>query len=175
MFPNVTFHTRVRDESVGGENPYVWKERTTMSYFAGKKVIAFSLPGAFTPTCDTYQLPEFESMYDEFAQKHGIEAIYCISVNDAFVMNAWAKSQILKNVEVIPDGSGFFTDAMGMLVKKDNLGFGYRSWRYAMIVDNGNIISMFVEPGKEDNHEEDPYVYTKPQYIMDWMNAHKTQ
>ena len=170
MLPNIVFHTRVYDES---SDTYSWKDMTTEDYFANKKVIVFSLPGAFTPTCDTYQLPHFEMMYKLFAEEHGVDEIYCISVNDAFVMNAWAKNQNLKNVKVIPDGSGLFTKEMGMLVKKDNLGFGLRSWRYAMIVDNGNIISVFVEEGKEDNHAEDPYEYTKPQYIMEWMNAHK--
>ncbi len=68
--------------------------------------------------------------------------IYCISVNDSYVMNAWANNEKIKNVKVIPDGSGEFTRQMGMLVKKDDKGFGYRSWRYAMIVDDG-IITKF--------------------------------
>ena len=95
----------------------------------------FSLPGAFTPTCSTFQLPGFEKLYEQF-KSFGIDEIYCLSVNDAFVMNAWAKNQDLKNVKVIPDGSGEFTRLMGMLVKKDNLGFGMRSWRYAALVND---------------------------------------
>ena len=132
--PHTIFHTRVRDESIGGPNPYRWEKVSTDDYFKGKKVILFSLPGAFTPTCSTYQLPDFEKLYPEF-KNLGIDEIYCISVNDAFVMNAWAKSQDIKNVKVIPDGSGDFTRQMGMLVKKDNVGFGMRSWRYAAIIN----------------------------------------
>ena len=164
--PEVTFKFRVRDESVGGDNPYRWQEYTTQDLFEGKRVILFSLPGAFTPTCSTYQLPNFEKMYEEFKAK-GIDEIYCMSVNDAFVMNAWAKDQKLENVKVIPDGSGDFTKGMDMLVEKHNLGFGLRSWRYAAVIDNGVVSQMFVEPGKENNCEEDPYGETSPQNILE--------
>lgn len=164
--PEVTFKFRVRDESVGGDNPYRWQEYTTQDLFQGKRCILFSLPGAFTPTCSTYQLPNFEKMYDEFKAK-GIDEIYCMSVNDAFVMNAWARDQGLENVKVIPDGSGKFTRQMGMLVDKDNLGFGMRSWRYAAIVDDGEIEKMFVERGFEDNCEDDPYEVSSPENIME--------
>ncbi|KEC60888.1 hypothetical protein O7Y_01318, partial [Bartonella quintana JK 63] len=131
--PNATFHTRVRDESIGGNNPYRWQEVNSDTYFKGKRVILFSLPGAFTPTCSTFQLPDFEKLYDEF-KKVGIDEIYCLSVNDAFVMNAWKEAQGIKNVKLIPDGSGEFTRKMGMLVAKDNVGFGMRSWRYAAVI-----------------------------------------
>ena len=124
--PDITFKTRVKDE----EGNFGWKDVTTCDYFKGKSVILFSLPGAFTPTCSTYQLPNFEKMYADFSLS-GIDEIYCMSVNDAFVMNAWAKDQKLENVKVIPDGSGRFTRGMGMLVRKDPEDFGYRSWRYA--------------------------------------------
>ena len=134
--PDVTFHTRVRDDSIEGPNPFRWEDKTTADYFAGKRVVLFSLPGAFTPTCSTYQLPGFENGFADFAE-HGIDDIYCMSVNDSFVMNKWAEAQELKNVKVIPDGSGEFTRRMGMLVRKDNLGFGLRSWRYAAIVKDG--------------------------------------
>ena len=164
--PDVTFRTRVRDESVGGPNPYRWEDKTTADYFAGKRVILFSLPGAFTPTCSTYQLPDFEKLYPEF-RAFGIDDIYCISVNDAFVMNAWAKAQGLQNVKVIPDGSGEFTRKMGMLVAKDNLGFGMRSWRYAVVVDDGRIERMFEEEGFADNCETDPYGTSSPQSILE--------
>lgn len=164
--PEVTFKFRVRDESVGGDNPYRWQEYTTQDLFQGKRCILFSLPGAFTPTCSTYQLPNFEKMYEEFKAK-GIDEIYCMSVNDAFVMNAWARDQGLENVKVIPDGSGKFTRQMGMLVDKDNLGFGMRSWRYAAIVDDGEIEKMFVERGFEDNCEDDPYEVSSPENIME--------
>jgi len=163
--PKVTFRTRVRDESVGGPNPYRWQDVTTDDYFRGRRVIVFSLPGAFTPTCSTYQLPGFERNFEQF-QSHGIQDIYCLSVNDAFVMNAWAKQQELKNVKVIPDGSGTFTRLMGMLVHKDNLGFGDRSWRYAMIVNDGVVEAWFEEPGREDNHGADPYGESSPENLL---------
>lgn len=165
---NVVFKTRVRDESVGGPNPYRWEDVKSGDLFKRKRVVLFSLPGAFTPTCSTYQLPDFEKLYPEF-QLQGIKAIYCISVNDAFVMNAWAKQQNLQNVQVIPDGSGLFTKKMGALVKKDNLGFGLRSWRYAAVVKNGVIEKLFVEPGAEDNCPTDPYGETSPQNVLKWL------
>lgn len=166
--PDVTFHTRVRDESIGGDNPYRWQDMTTADYFAGKRVILFSLPGAFTPTCSTYQLPGYEKNAEEF-RKLGIEEIYCMSVNDSFVMNAWARSQNLENVKVIPDGSGIFTRLMGMLVDKDNLGFGYRSWRYAAIVNDGVVEAWFEEPGREDNHGADPYGESAPENLLEYL------
>ena len=163
--PSVKFQTRVRDESIEGDNPFRWQEVTSKELFSGKRVIVFSLPGAFTPTCSTFQLPDFEKMYDDFKAK-GIDDIYCMSVNDSFVMNAWAKDQGLTNVKVIPDGSGLFTSGMGMLVAKDNLGFGVRSWRYAMVVNDGVVEKWFEEPGREDNCPDDPYGESSPQNIM---------
>ena len=171
IVPAVVFKTRVRDDSIAGPNPFRWQDVTSYDYFGGKRVILFSLPGAFTPTCDTYQLPGFESNYDKF-KKLGIDDIYCMSVNDAFVMNAWAKSQNLKNVKVIPDGSGEFTQRMDMLVAKDNLGFGYRSWRYAAIVNNGVIEAWFEEPGFSDNATDDPYGETSPESILKYLESH---
>ena len=166
--PNVTFKTRVRDESVGGSNPYRWQDLTTADYFANKRVVVFSLPGAFTPTCSTYQLPGFEKGFTDFTA-HGIDDIYCMSVNDSFVMNAWAKQQDLENVKVIPDGSAQFTRLMGMLVSKDNLGFGARSWRYAMVVNDGVIEAWFEEPGREDNCGSDPYGETAPESVLNYL------
>jgi peroxiredoxin len=118
------------------------------------------------------QLPGFENNYERFREL-GIDEIYCISVNDSFVMNAWAKGQNINNVKVIPDGSGKFTEAMGMLVDKDNLGFGRRSWRYAAVVNNGEIEHLFVEPGKVDNCEFDPYGETDPDNILAWIRANQ--
>ena len=166
--PAVTFKTRVRDESVDGSNPYRWKDVNSYDLFGDKRVIIFSLPGAFTPTCDTFQLPDFDFMYDKF-REHGIHEIYCISVNDAFVMNAWAKSQSLRNVKMIPDGNGTFTQKMGMLVDKENLGFGERSWRYAAIVNNGVVEAWFEEPGFTDSAEDDPYGVSSPGNIMKYL------
>lgn len=168
--PQVTFKTRVRDESIGGDNPYRWQDMTTEDYTKNKHVIIFSLPGAFTPTCSTYQLPNFEKLAPKFAQL-GIDDIYVMSVNDSFVMNAWARQQELKNVKVIPDGSGEFTRQIGMLVCKDNLGFGQRSWRYAMVVDDGTVTHWFEEPGRCDNHGDDPYGESAPENILETLQA----
>jgi len=168
VVPAVVFKTRVRDDSIEGPNPYRWQDVTTYDLFAGKRVILFSLPGAFTPTCSTYQLPGFEQNYDHF-KALGIDDIFCLSVNDSFVMNKWAQDQNLQNVKVIPDGSGLFTAGMNMLVQKDNLGFGIRSWRYAVIVDNGKVEKWFVEPGIEHNCATDPYGETSPENILKYL------
>ncbi|OOG67735.1 putative peroxiredoxin [Ensifer sp. M14] len=170
--PSVTFRTRVRDEAVGGSNPFRWQDVSSDDYFAGKRVILFSLPGAFTPTCSTFQLPDFEKLTAEF-NAEGVDEIYCISVNDAFVMNAWGKSQNLENVKLIPDGSGEFTRKMGMLVAKDNLGFGMRSWRYAAVVDNGVVVQWFEEEGYSDNCDSDPYGVSSPQNILETLKSQK--
>lgn len=168
--PNVTFRTRVRDDSIEGPNPFRWQDVTTADYFAGKRVVLFSLPGAFTPTCSTYQLPGFENNAETFA-KLGIDEIYCMSVNDSYVMNKWAESQKLENVKVIPDGHGIFTRHMGMLVEKEPEGFGFRSWRYAAIVDNGVVEAWFEEPGRDDNHHEDPYGVSSPETVLEYLNT----
>ena len=165
LVPDVVFKTRVRDDTLKGDNPYTWKDKTTDEYFKDNNVILFSLPGAFTPTCSTYQLPNFEKLYNDF-KILGIDKIYCLSVNDAFVMNAWAKDQNLKNVEVIPDGSAEFTRKMGMLVKKDNLGFGMRSWRYAALIDNKIIKKLWIEEGFGDNALGDNYGKSSPENIL---------
>lgn len=168
--PSVVFKMRVRDESIEGPNPYRWEDVSSFDLFGGKRVVLFSLPGAFTPTCSTYQLPGFEENYEEF-KSLGIDEIYCVSVNDAFVMNAWAKSQNIQNIKVIPDGNYEFTSAMKMLVAKYNLGFGFRSWRYAVIVNNGKIEKWFVEPGKSANCLDDPYGETSPQNILKYLKS----
>lgn len=170
LLPSVIFKTRVRDNSIEGPNPYAWKDVTTWDLFAGKRVIIFSLPGAFTPTCSNYQLPDFESMYKDF-MSCGIDEIYCISVNDAFVMNAWAKQHGINNIKMVPDGSGKFTECMGMDIIKDNLGFGRRSWRYAVVASNGFIEKWFIEPDIRDNTPEDPYGETSPQNILKWLKS----
>jgi len=166
--PFVTFKTRVRDESVAGPNPYRWQDMTTHDYFKSKRVVVFSLPGAFTPTCSTYQVPGFEANYQKI-KALGIDEVYCISVNDSFVMNKWAADQKLEHIKMIPDGSGTFTRLMGMLVEKDNLGFGMRSWRYAMVVNNGIVEKFFEEPGRRDNAVEDPYGETSPENVLAYL------
>lgn len=172
--PEVTFHTRIRDESIGGSNPYRWQDVTTNDYFADNRVVVFSLPGAFTPTCSTYQLPGYDDKYEQF-QALGIDEVYCISVNDSFVMNAWFKQQGVKNVKPIPDGSGEFTYAMGMSVNKANLGFGFRSWRYAMVVNDGEIEQMFEEPGKVGNCPIDPYEVSDPDTVLNYLKTYASK
>jgi peroxiredoxin len=170
MVPNVVFHTRVRDDSIDGPNPYRWQDVKSEQIFRDKNVLVFSLPGAFTPTCSTYQLPNFEKNYDQF-KKFGVDDIYCISVNDAFVMNAWAKQQGVNSIKMLPDGNGEFTRKMGMLVDKSNLGFGMRSWRYAFYAKDCQIINMWVEPGLSDNADSDPYGVTSPESLLQWFSA----
>ena len=170
--PDVIFKIRVSDETTKGENPYRWQDISTDDYFKEKKVILFSLPGAFTPTCSTVQLPGFEKMHQRF-KNIGIDEIYCMSVNDSFVMNAWAESQKLKNVKVIPDGSGEFTRLMGMLVKKDNMGFGMRSWRYAAFIDNCIVKKMWVEEGMNDNTVGDIYGESSPENLLKYFENKK--
>jgi len=168
--PGVIFKTRVRDESVGGENPYRWQEVSTDDIFKGKKIIVFALPGAFTPTCSSAHLPGYEATYDDF-KKLGVDEVYCLSVNDAFVMFQWGKHQNISKVKMIPDGSGEFTRGMGMLVKKDNLGFGERSWRYSMYVDDGVIKKMFIEPGFSDNCQDDPFEISDAKTMLEYLKS----
>jgi peroxiredoxin len=144
--------------------------RTSAELFDGKRVVLFSLPGAFTPTCSAYQLPGFEEKYDDFIGS-GIDDIYCLSVNDGFVMNAWAQDQNIEKVKLIPDGNAYFTRSMGMLVSKSNLGFGDRSWRYAMVVDNGIISKLFLEEGMRDNADTDPYQASTPEVVLDYLKT----
>ena len=144
--------------------------RTSKELFDGKHVVIFSLPGAFTPTCSAYQLPGFEERYDDFIGS-GIDDIYCLSVNDGFVMNAWAQDQNIEKVKLIPDGNGYFTRSMGYLVNKSNLGFGIRSWRYAAIVDNGIIEKLFVEDGLRDNADNDPYEVSTPESVLEYVKS----
>lgn len=144
--------------------------RTSSDLFDNKRVVIFSLPGAFTPTCSAYQLPGFEEKYEEFTAL-GIDAIYCVSVNDGFVMNAWAQDQNIEKVKLIPDGNAYFTRSMGMLVNKSNLGFGSRSWRYAAVVDNGVIQKLFVEDGQRDNADTDPYEATTPEAVLEYVKS----
>jgi peroxiredoxin len=146
----------VRDESVEGPNPFRWQDLDTDAIFGGKKVVVLALPGAFTPTCSSTHLPGYEAKYDEF-KALGVDEIYCLSVNDAFTMFQWAKQLGVEKVKMLPDGSGDFTRRMGMLVRKDNLGFGERSWRYSMLVEDGAITAMFAEPGISDNCPTDPF------------------
>lgn len=154
--PRVTF--RVREDNA-------WKTVTTDDVFAGRTVVVFSLPGAFTPTCSSTHLPRFNELAPAFFE-NGVDAIACISVNDTFVMNEWAKDQEAENVVLIPDGNGEFTDGMGMLVDKSDLGFGKRSWRYAMLVRDGVVEKMFVEPEQPG----DPFEVSDADTMLAYIN-----
>lgn len=168
--PNVTFKTRVRDESIGGENPFKWQDVTSDELFKGKKVVLFALPGAFTPTCSSTHLPRYEELYDEF-KKLGVDEVICLSVNDAFVMFQWGKHQGVEKVKLLPDGSGQFTRKMGMLVSKDNLGFGMRSWRYSAFIDDGEVKKMFVEPGFDDECPTDPFEVSDADTMLNYLKG----
>ena len=154
--PQVSFRTRA-----GGE----WKTVTTDDVFKGKNVVVFSLPGAFTPTCSSTHLPRYNELAPAFFA-NGIDRIVCVSVNDAFVMNEWAKDQEAGNVFLLPDGNGEFTDGMGMLVDKADLGFGKRSWRYSMLVRDGVVEKMFVEPQKPG----DPFEVSDADTMLAYIN-----
>ena len=134
--PQAVFHTR-RDHE--------WVDVTTDELFKGKTVVVFSLPGAFTPTCSSTHVPRYNQLTPMLYQ-HGVDEVCCVSVNDAFVMNAWKEGQNADRVTFLPDGNGEFTRGMDMLVSKDDLGFGDRSWRYSMLVRDGVIEKMFIEP-----------------------------
>ncbi|MBD2256457.1 peroxiredoxin [Pseudanabaena sp. FACHB-2040] len=166
--PNVVFKTRVRDESVGGPNPYRWQDLSTQDIFGGKRVVVFSLPGAFTPTCSSSHLPRYEELYEEI-KAQGVDAVICLSVNDAFVMFQWGKQQGAKNVFLLPDGNADFTRKMGMLVDKANLGFGMRSWRYSMVVDDCKIEKMFVEADFDDNCPTDPFEVSDADTMLTYL------
>ena len=164
--PEVTFKTRVQSDEAPG---FAWQDLTSRDIFAGKRVVLFALPGAFTPTCSSTHLPGFEAAYDNI-RNQGIDEVYCLSVNDSFTMNAWFNSMDIENVKPIPDGSGEFTRKMGFLVDKDNLGFGMRSWRYAMVVNNGVVENIWVEPGLRDNADTDPFTVSDAETVMNYLN-----
>ena len=155
-----TFKFRVGDSDEKGGCTFIggsWKDVTTNELFEHKKVVLFSLPGAFTPTCSGQQLPAYDEAFDKFKEL-GVDDVYCISVNDAFVMNAWARDLQIKNVKMIPDGCGTFTRSMGMLVNKPAQGFGMRSWRYSALIDNMEVKHFNEEPGYNNaSADDDPF------------------
>lgn len=168
--PNITFKTRVRDNSLNSENPFRWQDVTSKEIFDNKTIVVFALPGAFTPTCSSTHLPGYEQKYDQLKQL-GVDEVYCLSVNDAFTMYQWGKSLGIKKVKLLPDGNCDFTEAMGMLVDKSNLGFGKRSWRYSMVVKNGTIIRAFAEDGKVDNCPSDPFEVSDVDTMINYLKG----
>lgn len=159
--PEVTFRVRENNE---------WKSVTTQELFAGRTVVVFSLPGAFTPTCSSTHLPRYNELAPAF-RANGVDAILCVSVNDTFVMNEWAKDQESANVTLVPDGNGEFTAGMGMLVDKADLGFGKRSWRYSMLVKDGVVEKMFIEPQKPG----DPFEVSDADTMLAYINPNATK
>jgi len=155
--PSVTFKT---------QRNHQWLAVTTNTIFNNKTVIVFSLPGAYTPTCSSSHLPRFNELAPVF-KDNGVDEIVCISVNDTFVMNEWKKDQEAENITMLPDGNGEFTDGMGMLVSKNDLGFGNRSWRYSMLVKNGVIEKMFIEPEVEG----DPFEVSDADTMLNYINS----
>lgn len=177
--PTVIFRQRKGDVTPGAEGcgfDGEWIVENTADMFNGKKVVIFSLPGAFTPTCTTAMVPDYEDAYEEM-KSLGVDEVYCISVNDAFVMNAWADCMNLKNIKVIPDGNGEFTHDVGMLVSKANLGFGFRSWRYSAVIEDGKFTFAGIEPYDTSNDfsrndvEEDPYGESAPQKVLEFLRG----
>jgi peroxiredoxin len=154
--PEVYFNFRQDDD---------WQSLNTRESFAGKRVLIFALPGAFTPTCSSQQLPGYEELYNDF-QEAGIDEVYCLSVNDTFVMNAWFENQGIKNVKALPDGNFEFTSRVDALVEKGNLGFGKRSWRYAMVVNDNVVEHVFAEDDMRDLADTDPYEVSAPENVL---------
>ena len=164
-----TFKFRVGDSDEKGGCTFIggsWKDVTTKELFENKKIVLFSLPGAFTPTCSGQQLPAYDEAFEKFKEL-GIDDVYCISVNDAFVMNAWARDLQIKNVKMIPDGCGTFTRSMGMLVNKPAQGFGMRSWRYSALIDNMEVKHFNEEPGYNNaSADDDPFEVSDADTMM---------
>ena len=172
--PYTNFKMREGDNDAVGGCTFIggtWKEVDTPEIFDNKKIIVFALPGAFTPTCSSQQLPGYEKMYDEM-KAQGIDEIYCLSVNDAFVMNAWFRDEKIEKVKALGDGEGVFTQGMGMLVNKPKQGFGMRSWRYSMLVDNGEVVKIFEEKGKNNSSDDDdPFTVSDAGTMLKWMKT----
>ena len=171
--PEVLFKAREGDnENLGGGCSIwgKWKDLTSNELFKGKKVVLFSLPGAYTPTCSSQQLPGYEEKYEDL--KKYVDEVYCLSVNDAFVMNAWFRDQKIKKVKPIGDGEGKFTEGMGMLVDKPKQGFGKRSWRYSAFIDNGKILKMFVENNKNnESNDNDPFEVSNVETMLTYLQS----
>ena len=166
--PDVTFHTRVRNDALAGPNPFEWRSVTTEEVFGGKRVVHFAVPGAFTPACSETHLPGYEARYDAF-RALGVDEVICLAVNDAFVMHQWAKSLGIEKVRMLPDGNGTFSAAMGLLVERTAQGLGRRSWRYALFAEDGAIRVMFTEPGVRDNPPGVPVGVSDAQTMLEWL------
>ena len=191
MVPKVTFKCRVRDDKIGGSNPFTWKDVTTDDLFKGKRAVVFALPGAFTPTCSSTHLPGYEEKY-EAIKACGVDDIYCLSVNDAFVMRQWGIHQKLatedaadaknplnpgnfKKVKMLPDGAALFTRGMGMSCVWDSeRGFGERSWRYSMVINDNKVEKVFIEGGAVvQNSGPDPFEVSDANTMLTYLQSKK--
>ena len=170
LVPEATFHTRVRNDQLGGANPFEWKDVTTHELFSGQNVILFGVPGAFTPACSESHLPGFEALFEEF-KALGIDKVFCLSVNDAFVMRQWAVAQSIEKVTMLPDGNGEFSRKMGMLVERSAQGMGMRSWRYSFHAVDGVIEKLFAEPGLQDNPTGVPVSVSDANTMLDYLKS----
>lgn len=168
LVPDAVFHTRVRNDALEGSNPFEWKDLGTDDIFAGRNIVLFGLPGAFTPACSESHLPGYERLHDDFLAA-GIDQVICLAVNDAFVMFQWAKAQDIRKVFMLPDGNGEFTRKMGMLVERTQQGMGMRSWRYAMHVENKEIRKIFIEPGFQDEPPGVPLQISGAETMLDYL------
>lgn len=169
--PDALFRTRLRNPALPGPNPYEWRDVTTAEIFAGKRIVLFAVPGAFTPACSETHLPGFEQHYDAFTAL-GVDEVICLSVNDAFIMHQWARSQNIEKIRMLPDGNGEFSRKMGMLVDRSSTGMGLRSWRYAMLVEDGTITQLFAEPDLRDNPTGVPVTVSDAQTMLDFLRNH---
>lgn len=179
--PNITFKTRTRIES-SDENPFDWKDLTSDDLFKGKRIVLFSLPGAFTPTCSSTHLPGYEKEYENM-KSMGVDDVYCLSVNDAFVMRQWGLAQGceedktvgslgFKKVKLLPDGACLFTRGMGMSCTWDSeRGFGERSWRYSAVIDDGKVEKLFIEPNREQNSGPDPFEVSDATTMVNYLKS----
>ncbi len=168
--PDAAFQTRVRNEALIGENPFEWRNLTSEDIFAGKRIVLFGLPGAFTPACSDSHLPGYEQLYDAF-RALGIDQVICLSVNDPFVMHHWAQSRKIEKVFMLPDGNGEFSRKMGMLVERTTNGMGLRSWRYSMLVNDRKIEKLFAEPGLRDNPSGVPLKLSCAETMLDFVKS----
>ncbi|MDD9876620.1 MAG: peroxiredoxin [Magnetovibrio sp.] len=169
LIPTTTFRIQAPAGEAAGAGPFGLTTVTTDELFAAKRVVAFAVPGAFSPTCSARHLPGYEELHDDF-RTVGVDAVYCLAVNDPFVMAAWGRALNIEKVGLLPDGNGEFTRKMGMLVEKGNLSCGLRSWRYAMFVEDRVITRIFVEDGFADNAPDDPFEVTGADAMLNYLH-----
>jgi peroxiredoxin len=155
VVPNVRVHL-YEDDTV--------KEVMSHELFAGRTVVAFGLPGAFTPTCSALHLPGYEELAPSF-REHGVDTLLCITVNDPYVAAEWARQQNIRNVGVVADGNGEFTRSLDLLLDRSDKCMGQRSRRYSMLVRDGKVQKLFIEPLQGD----DPYSVSDADTMLSYI------